>query len=93
MPREHAEWVPLEGTPAGSADFRSFAYEGMEFVDDKYVVLRHKETGEPLVAINPDDYRISWDPRYIDSDYVKELIARVVTDVEAQGREKPKGFG
>lgn len=93
MPREHAEWVPLEGDPTGTADFRSFAYEGMEYVDDKYVVMRHKETGAPLLAINPDDQRISWDPRFIDSDYVKKWMVETAIEIEREERRKEKGFG
>ena len=93
MPREHAEWAPLEGAPEGTVDFRSFAYEGMDFIDDKYVVMRHKETGAPLLAINPDEGRVSWDPNYIDSEYVKAWSRQVAIEMEREERQKNKGFG
>lgn len=53
---------------------KSWSHFGMEYVDPKYVVVRHPVTDTPLVAVNPDDGKISVDPRYIDSEKFFEDI-------------------
>lgn len=73
-------------------DRRSFATLGMEYVDPKYVVAWHRETGEPLLAINPDEGKVSVDPRYVDSDeFFKEMYA--FFDEPDANASFNKGFG
>ena len=83
----------MNGDPNSDWDERSFKNEGMAYVDEKYVVMRHKDTDEPLLAINPDDGRVSWDPRFIDSDAIKKWITNHFEKADRDERRKSKGFG
>ena len=65
----------------------------MECVDPKHVILFDQRTGDPLVAINPDDQRISWDPRVIDSEAMKSMMRKAMEDTDREERRKNKGFG
>ncbi len=51
---------------------------------------QHPETNEPLIAINPDEGKISVDPRYIDSDAFFEDVYKHFDETE---KRKPIGGG
>lgn len=71
---------------------KSWAHFGMEYVDPKYVVVRHPVTDAPLIAVNPDDGKISVDPRYIDSEKFFEDVYKFFDEADASKGFK-KGFG
>lgn len=93
MAREQQPWRDMDGDKDSPFLERSFQNAGMEEVDPKYVTHWHSETGDPIFAMNPDAKRISWDPRYIDSDDVKKWLKKTYAETERQERRKNKGFG
>lgn len=72
---------------------RSFQNAGMEEVDPKYVMVWSEKTGDPIFAMNPDENRISWDPRYFNSADVKKWLKKTYAHVEREMRRENKGFG
>ena len=93
MEREQVEWRDFDGDPNSPLLERSFQREGMEFVDPKHVVMWNEVTGEPLVAMNPENGRISWDPRFIDTEAMKSMMRKAIKDTERDDRRQSKGFG
>ena len=90
---EVQEWKDFDGDPESPLQERRFLKDGMECVNPEHVVLRDKKTGEPLIAINPDDQRISWDPRVIDSEAMKSFMRKALIKMDREDRQKNQGFG
>ena len=90
---EVQEWQDFDGDPNSPLQMRSFQVDGMEHVDPKYVVMRDERTGDPLIAINWDDMRISWDPDVIDSETIKSLMRKAMEQTKREDHRKNKGFG
>lgn len=93
MAQEHQPWRDMDGDKDSPFLERSFKNDGMDHVDPKYVTHWNAQTGEPMMAMDPDNQRISWDPRYFDSASVKRMLKASYAYVEREERRKEKGFG
>ena len=71
---------------------KRWAHFGMEYIDDKYVMKRHPVTNEPLIAFNPDEGKISIDPRYIDEKVFFYALNDLFEEMKSK-RSGGKGFG
>ena len=91
--QEVQEWKDFDGDPESPLQERQFFEDGMECVDPKHVILFDERTGDPLVSINPEDQRISWDPRVIDSEAMKSMMRKAIEDTTRETRRQEKGFG
>ena len=91
--QEVQDWKDFDGDPESPLQERSFYEDGMECVDPKHVILFDEKTGAPLISINPEDQRISWDPRVIDRESMKELIRKAIAGADRDDLRKNKGFG
>lgn len=90
---EVQEWQDFDGDPDSPLQERRFFEDGMECVDPKHVILFDQNTGAPLVSVNPEDQRISWDPSVIDSETMKDFMRKAMNDTMREERRKNKGFG
>ena len=91
--QEVQNWKDFDGDPDSPLQERSFYEDGMECVDPKHVILFDEKTGAPLISINPEDQRISWDPRVIDRESMKDLIRKAIDKTDRDDHRKNKGFG
>lgn len=91
--KEQQPWRDMDGDKDSPFLERSFKNAGMEEVDPKYVTHWNAETGEALFAMDPENHRISWDPRYFNSSDVKKWLKETYARVEREERRKNKGFG